>query len=94
MNKLRREAIGRVCQIRLDGCNHEPCCLAHWRQMDLSGMGIKADNIFGAWSCHNCHVKVDTTERGNIQTQLDFARAVFRTQDILLREGKISYGTE
>lgn len=87
---LRREAIGRVCQIRLPGCTCEPCCLCHWRQLDFAGMGQKSPDVFGAWGCHHCHSIVDT-HKGDPEIQLDFAKAVFRTQNILLREGKISW---
>ena len=86
---LRRQAIGRTCQIRLEGCNHDPCCLAHYRMIGLSGMGMKVPDMFGAWACDSCHTKVDSTLRGDLQTQLDFARGVFRTQAILLREGRL-----
>lgn len=89
MTDLRREAIGRQCQIRLDGCLSEPCCLCHWRQSGISGMGLKAYDQIGAWGRASCHDKVDQSERGNVETQLDFARAVFRTQAILIKEGKI-----
>lgn len=86
---LRREAIGRECQIRLPGCQSEPCCLCHWRQIDISGMGTKSPDQLGAWGCHHCHSIVDTKGRGDSEAQLDFAKAVFRTQAILIREGKI-----
>lgn len=83
---LRREAIGRECQIRLEGCTTAPCCVCHWRQIGISGLGLKSPDIFGAFGCASCHDKVDRSERGNVETQLDFARAVFRTQAILLAE--------
>lgn len=89
---LRREAIGRQCQIRLEGCTTEPCCLAHFRMTGMSGMGMKSPDIFGAFSCDSCHQIVDRVKRGDVETQLDFARAVFRTQKILLDEGKITIG--
>lgn len=87
---LRREAIGRECQIRLDGCQGGPCCLCHWRQTGISGMGMKSPDLIGAWGCASCHDKVDRAGRGDLQTQLDFARAVFRTQAILIAEGKVT----
>jgi hypothetical protein len=86
---LRRQAIGRECQIRLPGCLTEPCCLAHWRQIGISGMGMKSPDWLGAWACDACHTKVDSTLRHDTATQLDFARAVFRTLAILDREEKI-----
>jgi hypothetical protein len=54
-------------------------------------MGMKAPDLLGAWGCASCHAKVDTSERDDDGTQLDFARAVFRTQAQLIREGKVSW---
>jgi len=86
---LGREAIDRECQIRLPGCEGAPCCLCHFRMSGISGMGMKSPDWLGAWGCSSCHEKVDRTQRGNIETQLDFAKAVFRTQFILVNEGKL-----
>ena len=88
---LRREAIGRQCQIRLEGCQSGPCCLAHWRQTGISGMGMKSPDVIGAHACDHCHTIVDSTGRGDDAIQLDFARGVFRTQALLIREGKITW---
>jgi hypothetical protein len=38
-----------------------------------------------------CHLKVDTTHRGDPEVQLDFAKAVLRTQAVLIREGIIHW---
>lgn len=86
---LRRQAIDRECQIRLEGCQGSPCCLCHWRQIDISGLGLKSPDWLGAWGCSACHAKVDHARRGDTATQLDFARAVFRTLNILWKEGRI-----
>lgn len=88
---LRREAIGRDCQIRLEGCGTSPCCLCHWRQIGISGGGLKSPDIIGAWGCASCHEKVDTSMRHDDAVQLDFARGVFRTQAILAKERKITW---
>lgn len=88
---LRREAIGRSCQIRLEGCATEPCCLCHWRQIGISGGGMKSPDAIGAWGCAVCHEKVDSSLRHDDSVQLDFARGVFRTQNILIQEGKITW---
>lgn len=88
---LRREAIDRECQIRLPGCVSGPCCLAHWRQSGISGLGMKAPDAIGAWACHPCHSRVDSSQRDDESVQLDFARAVFRTQAILIAEEKIQW---
>jgi hypothetical protein len=89
--KITREAIGRECTIRLDGCLTGPCCLCHIRQIDISGGGLKAPDILGAWGCLNCHEKVDVSERGNIETQYRFREAVAITQNTLIKEGKITW---
>ncbi len=68
----------------------EPTCLCHWRQIDISGMGQKSPDQLGAWGCGHCHTIVDSTGRGDPLIQLDFAKAVFRTQAQLIKEGKIT----
>lgn len=87
MTDLRREAIGRKCQIRLEGCGTEPCCLCHFRLIGLSGLSMKVNDLIAAWGCHKCHVTVDTEKAATIQ--LAFAHAVFRTLTILFKEGII-----
>ena len=59
---LRKEARGRACTVRLEGiCNHnsETVVLAHIRMLGLSGMGLKADDLLGAWACSACHDAID-----------------------------------
>jgi hypothetical protein len=59
---LRKAAKGRDCMVRLEGiCNHNPetTVLAHIRMPGLSGMGIKADDLLGAWACSACHDAID-----------------------------------
>jgi len=88
---LRREAIGRTCQIRLEGCNSEPCCVCHWRQSGISGGSLKVPDFMGAWGCASCHDKVDHAGRHDFELRLDFAKAIFRTQTILFDEGKLPW---
>lgn len=88
---LRREAIGRECQIRLPGCASEPCCLCHWRQIGISGAGMKAPDFMGAWGCASCHTIVDEADEDDYELRLDFAKAIFRTQDALFAEGKLPW---
>jgi hypothetical protein len=92
MTNLRRQAIGRQCQIRLVGCQSEPVCLCHWRQSGISGIGIKSPDLLGAWGCSACHDQVDRAGRGDPNVQLAFAQGVFRTQAILIREGIVTWG--
>lgn len=79
MTDLRQLARGKPCQIRLPVCNRNPetTVLAHFRQIGLSGMGMKSPDWLGAWACSDCHAYVDSHK--DCQTQLDFARGVFRT---------------
>lgn len=55
-------------------------------------MGMKPDDIFGAWACERCHSAVDgrlKTEYDREQLRLFHAEGVFRTQAVLQREGKL-----
>ena len=61
--------------IRLEGiCNHNPetTVLAHIRMPGISGMGIKADDLLGAWACSSCHDAVD--RRSNTDLDRDYVR--------------------
>jgi len=92
---LRKEAKGRECMVRLTGiCNHDPntVVLAHIRMMGISGMGLKADDLLGAWACSSCHDAID--RRSHTDLDRDFVKlahleGVMRTISILRREGKI-----
>jgi hypothetical protein len=98
---LRKQAKGRNCQIRLYGCNHDPSttvlCHLNSKLLFGAGMGMKVDDIFGAWGCSHCHALVDG-RLSDMHSQsyvtldervLGFYEGVFRTQKILLDEEKI-----
>lgn len=89
MTDLTREAIDRKCQIRITGCGTGPCCLCHFRIIGQSGLGLKNHDLIGAWGCHHCHGVVDSDKSDAVQ--LDFAKGVFRTIDILIKEGKVTW---
>ena len=99
---LRKEAKGRECQIRIPGVcngNSETVVLCHLNNKRLFGVGTgqKVPDMFGAHGCSACHEVVDVDLRfhdGNgwkdeEQTRLLFYEGVFRTQNILLKEGKL-----
>lgn len=72
---LRKEARGRGCTVRLPGvCNHnsETVVLAHIRMAGVSGMGMKADDLLGAWACSACHDTVD--RRAHTDLDRDYVR--------------------
>ena len=92
-SNLRKEARGRNCTIEIPGvCNRNPetVVLCHLNKRSLgAGMGKKTPDIFGAWGCSACHDAVDGRMRTNEDWTMFFYEAVFRTQKILLDEGKI-----
>lgn len=93
--KLRKAARGRECMVRLPGvCNHNPetTVLAHVRLAGVSGMGMKADDLLGAWACSSCHDAID--RRGHLDLERDYVRlahleAMVRTIAILRKEGLV-----
>ncbi|OAT34884.1 DUF1364 domain-containing protein [Proteus myxofaciens] len=94
MANLRKEARGRECQIRIPGVcngNSKTVVLAHYRMSGICGTGIKPNDAFGAWSCSSCH---DEADRRTHYVDAEYAKqchleGVIRTQDILIKEGKI-----
>ncbi|MBG2842906.1 DUF1364 domain-containing protein [Proteus mirabilis] len=94
MSNLRKEARGRECQIRIPGVcngNSETVVLAHYRMSGICGTGIKPNDIFGAWAYSACH---DESDRRTHYVDAEYAKqchleGVIRTQDILIKEGKI-----
>jgi hypothetical protein len=97
-NQLTKAARGRECQIRVPGvCNGNPetTVLAHYRLAGTNGMSCKPNDFQGAWSCSACHDYVDgrgASRRGadREEARLLHAEGVMRTQDILIREGKVA----
>jgi hypothetical protein len=81
--------------VRLVGiCNHNPetTVLAHVRMAGISGMGLKADDLLGAWACSSCHDAIDRRQHTDLDR--DFVRlahleGVMRTITVLRREGKV-----
>ncbi len=91
---LRQQAARRECQVRLPGCQHSPTVLAHVRLSGVSGMGLKAPDLLGAWACDACHRAYDVHgssgfERGFVD--LAFCQGVLRTQHALIREGIVTW---
>jgi hypothetical protein len=79
--------------VRLIGiCNHNPetTVLAHIRMPGISGMGMKADDLLGAWACSSCHDAID--RRSHTDLDRDYVRlahleGMARTITILRKEG-------
>jgi hypothetical protein len=90
---LRKQARGRGCMVRLpEICNHnsETVVLAHFRMAGLSGMGIKSDDLIGAWACSACHDAIDRRAHTDLErdyVRLAHAEGVMRTIAQLRKEG-------
>ena len=89
MTNLRELARGQDCMVRLPGCDGggATTVLAHVRIIGVSGMGMKAPDILGAWCCAPCHVAADTDHAN----ELDFLRGVMRTQAKLVKLGLLKW---
>ena len=72
---LRKQAKGRGCTVRLPGVfnhNSETVVRAHIRMPNISGMGLKADDLLGAWACSACHDAID--RRAHTDLDRDYVR--------------------
>jgi hypothetical protein len=94
--KLTKAARGRECQVRIPGvCNGNPetTVLAHYRLAGSCGVGIKPNDLQGAWSCSSCHDAVDSRSKtafSHEELRLMHLEGVVRTLDILVSEGKVA----
>ena len=93
MSKLTKLARGRECQVRLPCCNHntETTVLAHYRLAGTCGIGMKPNDLQGAWACSACHDEIDRRTRlfEPEFVRLAHAEGVMRTIDILVKEDAI-----
>jgi hypothetical protein len=95
-DKITKAARGRDCQVRLPGCpnNTETTVLAHYRLAGTCGVGIKPNNLQGAWADDYCHSICDgrlppPESLSRDEIRLYHAEGCFRTMDTLVREGVI-----
>ena len=97
MTNLRKLARDRDCQVRLpDICNFDSSTtvLAHVRMAGLTGMSMKADDIFGAHCCSSCHDAVDRRSHKDMDRDfltLCLLEGMVRTQALLVNEGHIKW---
>jgi hypothetical protein len=92
VSKITQSAKGEQCQIRIPGvCNHNPetTVFCHYRLN--TGIGIKPNDLQGAYGCSDCHSEADrrTTMHEIEFVKLCFAEGVFRTQAILQKKGLV-----
>ena len=91
MSKIRKSAKGEECQVRLAGiCNFNPetTVFAH---KGGAGMGMKSNDIHGAYCCSACHDVIDGRSNPQISSpeyrRLAFYEGMVRTQLILIDKG-------
>ena len=95
MSKLRQEARGRACQVRVPGIctgGGDDTVLAHYRLAGHCGIGQKPMNLLGAWACAACHDAVDGRNpqgRERDWLRLCHAEGVMRTLAQLHNEDKL-----
>ncbi|OPB16720.1 hypothetical protein BFW91_01145 [Pseudomonas fluorescens] len=95
--KITKAARGRDCQVRLPGCPNDTdtTVLAHYRLAGTCGMGIKPNNLQGAWACDFCHSCIDGRIKhplgmGRDEMRIYHAEGVMRTIDVLVSEGVVA----
>lgn len=97
MSKIRKSAMNENCTVRVPGhCNNDitTTVLAHINSVRLGhGVGIKTNDIFGAYCCHECHSAIDGRERSNWtkkELKLFHIEGILETQLKLLQKGLIN----
>jgi hypothetical protein len=93
---LRKTAKDQPCMVLVPGvCCGDPSTtvLAHYRQLGVSGIGMKSPDIFGAFACHACHVAIDAGSQNWTRDQLRLMhlQGVIRTQNWWLKEGYLTW---
>jgi hypothetical protein len=94
---LRADAEMRPCMIRLPGIcsrNDAETVLCHARLAGVTGIGQKAPDLLAAWGCYHCHAEVDGRTRKILDrdsVMLAFYEGVLRTQNVLIREGRVRW---
>jgi hypothetical protein len=97
MSKIRESANGMPCQIRLPNiCNHDPATTV-WAHANGSaagkGIGMKAHDLLGAYSCSACHDVFDRrrpTDMPRYEVELAFHEGHQRSLLILIEKGIIT----
>lgn len=90
MANLRKLAKGQQCQVRIEGvCNFNPetTVLAHLRMAGITGAGMKANDLLGAWCCSACHSATESSP----ELRKEFLEGMARTQNELVKMGVIKW---
>lgn len=91
---LRKYARDKPCTIRIPQvCNgdNSTTVLCHLRMAGISGMGLKANDLLGAWGCSACHRYVDTH---GIDGRTALLEGMARTQAWIIDAGLVHFSPE
>jgi hypothetical protein len=98
-SKIRQSARGEDCTINLEGvCNYAPqttvWCHSN-RYEHGKGMGLKANDVHGAYGCSDCHKVYDRQAKRPAHLSLDdvedaFTLAMEKSLAILICKGLVS----
>lgn len=100
MSNLRKLARNQPCLIRVPTvCNGNPdtVVLCHIRMIELSGTGIKAEDVFATFGCSACHAVCDGQQRSEYsysERRLMLLEGMARTQMWFLENGFLTYQPE
>lgn len=97
--KIRQSARGEDCTINLEGvCNYDPDTVV-WCHSNQSahgkGMGLKANDEYGAYGCSSCHKIYDRQAKRPDHLSLDdveeaFTLAMEKSRAILVSKNLVS----
>lgn len=91
MTDLRKIARDKPCMVRIPGvCNGDSATtvLAHLRMAGITGTGLKAPDLLGAWACSDCHSYVDSNKE---EAHMHFFEGMARTQYQLTKLGVVKW---
>lgn len=84
---LRKQAESRPCQARIPAaCNSDPATVVLHHVRMNTGIGKKPPDLLGCWVCSGCHRAIHASPRVH---RMDELEGMYRTQEILIKEGKL-----
>jgi hypothetical protein len=97
MTDLRKYAEGQACLIRVPNCCNgrtDTTVLCHLRMIGISGFGLKAPDVLGAFGCSECHDFVDGRSHPNNTTEYRrslLLEGIARTINFLVSKGVLTW---
>lgn len=93
-SKITKSARGEDCQVRIPNiCNFDSSTTV-FAHLSGGGIGIKVNDIHGAYCCSSCHDYIDgrtKTKHDKKEIKLWHLEGVIRTQNILLKKFLLTY---